>query len=104
MSPEAVLLPSLCGQQCCLSAQHTASRSREERAARRVLLARVLVVGAELARRHVARDTLHTWHTWHRDHQPRLGVLRQLRQQQSVARAHAAAGLEVTAESNIEQV
>ena len=81
-----------------VAAQRTAAEvAGGERAARLVLLARVLVVGAELARRHVAGDT---WHTWHRGHQPRLGVLlRQPRQQQRVARAHAAASLEVTAEA-----
>ena len=83
-----------------VAAQRTAAEvAGGERAARLVLLARVLVVGAELARRHVAGDTRHTWHTRHRGHQPRLGVLRQPRQQQRVARAHAAAGLEVTAEA-----
>ena len=84
-----------------VAAQRTAAEvAGGERAARLVLLARVLVVGAELARRHVAGDTRHTRHTWHRGHQPRLGVLlRQPRQQQRVARAHAAASLEVTAEA-----
>ena len=77
-----------------VAAQRTAAEvAGGERAARLVLLARVLVVGAELARRHVAEDTRH------RGHQPRLGALRQPCQQQRVARAHAAASLEVTAEA-----